>query len=62
MLFEYRQLQCIHKKIKRGDIYKDSAEDVETGFDASNYELDRLLPKGKTAKVIRLMKDELEKS
>ena len=33
--------------IKTGDIYKDIAEDVETRFDTSNYELDRLLQKGK---------------
>ena len=39
------------------DFYKDIAEDVETSFDTSNYEMDRLLPKGKT-KVIGLMKDE----
>ena len=30
---------------KTDDIYKDIAEDVETGFDTSNYELDRPLPK-----------------
>ena len=33
--------------IKTDDIYKDIAEDVETRFDTSNYELDRLLPKWK---------------
>ena len=38
--------------IKTDDIYKDIAEDVETRFDALNYELDRLLPKGKNKKVI----------
>ena len=48
--------------IKAYDIYKDIAEDVKTRFDTSNYELernfiDRLLPKGKNKKVIRLMKD-----
>ena len=43
--------------IKTDDIYKDIAEDVETRFDTSNYELDRSLPKGKNKKVIRLMKD-----
>ena len=32
------------------DIYKYIAEDVETTFDASNYELDRPLPKGKIKK------------
>ena len=40
-------------------IYKDIAEDVETRFETSNYELERLLRKGKNKKVIRLMKDEL---
>ena len=50
--------------IKRDDIYKDIAEDVETRFDTSTYELkcnsiDRLLPKGKNKKAIGLMKDEL---
>ena len=33
--------------IKTDDIYKDIAEDVETRFDYSNYELERPLPKGK---------------
>ena len=32
------------------DIYKDIAEDVETRIDASNYELDRPLPKKKIKK------------
>ena len=45
--------------MKTEDIYKDIAEVVETRFDTSNYELDRLLPKGKNKKVIVLMKDEL---
>ena len=50
--------------IKTNDIYKDIAEDVETIFDTSNYELEcnsieRPLPKGKSEKVIGLMKDEL---
>ena len=35
------------------------AEDVETIFNASNYELERPLPKGKIEKVIGLAKDEL---
>ena len=48
--------------IKTDDIYKDIAEDVETRFDTSKYELefnsiDRPLPKGK--KVIGLMEDQL---
>ena len=33
--------------IKTDVIDKEIAEDVETRFDTSNYELDRLLPKGK---------------
>ena len=45
--------------IKTGDTYKDIAEDVETRFDTSNYELDRPLPKEETKKVTGLMKDEL---
>ena len=45
--------------IKTGDIYIGIAEDVETRFDTSNYELDRPLPKGKNKKVIGLMKDKL---
>ena len=45
--------------IKTDDIYKGIAEDVETKFDTSNYELDKLLPKIKNKKVIGLMKDEL---
>ena len=44
--------------IKADDIYTDIAEDVETRFDTSNNELDRLLPKGKNEKVIGVMKDE----
>ena len=39
--------------------YKNIAEDVETRFDTSNWELDRPLPKGKNKKVIGLIKDEL---
>ena len=40
--------------IKTDDIYKDIAEDVETRFDTSNYQLERPLPKGKNKKVIGL--------
>ena len=39
------------------DIYKDIAEDVETRFDTSNYELHT--PRRKIKNVIGLMKDEL---
>ena len=43
--------------IKTDDIYKDIAEDLETRFDTSTYELERLLPKRINKKVIRLIKD-----
>ena len=33
--------------VKPEDIYKDIARDAEIRFDASNYEIDRLLPMGK---------------
>ena len=45
--------------IKTDDVYKDMAEDVETRFDTSNYELDRPFPKRKNKIGIGLMKDEL---
>ena len=45
--------------IKTDDIYKDIAENIETKFDTSNYELDRPLPIGTNKKVNGLMKDEL---
>ena len=44
--------------MRTDDIYKDTAEDVETRFDTSNYEIDRLLQKGENQEN-RLMKDEL---
>ena len=45
--------------IKTDDTYKDIAEDIETRFDTSNYELNRPLPKVKIKNAIELMKDEL---
>ena len=45
--------------LKTDDIYKDIAEDVETRFGTSNFEIERPLPKAKNKKLIRLMKDEL---
>ena len=56
MLHGYRQLHC---SCETDYIYKDIAEDVETRFDTSNFEIDRPLPKGKNKKVIGLMKNEL---
>ena len=38
--------------VKIDNIYKDIAEDVETRFDTSNFELDRPLPKGKNKKSV----------
>ena len=45
--------------IKRDDIYKVIAEDVQTRFNTSKCELHRPLSKVKIEKVIRLMKDKL---
>ena len=45
--------------IKANNIYKGNVEDVETRFDASNYEVDRPFPKETNKNVIGLMKDEL---
>ena len=44
---------------KTEDVYEDIADDVEKRFDASNYEVNRPLPRGKNKNVIGLMKDEL---
>ena len=43
--------------IKTEDFYEEIANDVEKGFDTSNYEVNRPLPTGKNKKVIGLMKD-----
>ena len=43
--------------MKRDDIYKDIAENLETRFDTSNYELSRRLPKRKNKKATSVMKD-----
>ena len=50
MLYGYRQFHCIHKTV---DIYKDIAEDFQTVFDTSNYELDRPFPKWKKSSCIK---------
>ena len=47
----------IHIKIE--EIYKDIAVDVKKGYDTSNYEADRPLPKRMNKKFIGLMEDEL---
>ena len=55
----YMDTDSLIMNIKTKDFYKDIAQDVEERFDTSNYDVDRLLPKGKNKKVIDLMKDEL---
>ena len=45
--------------VKTEYFYEDNVNDVEKRFDTSNYEVNRLLSKGKNKKVIGLMKDEL---
>ena len=45
--------------VKTECIYKDIAEDVETRFGTSNYEIDRPVPMGKNKNVVGSMKDEL---
>ena len=59
--FCYMDTDSFILHIKADDIYKDIAEVAEVRFDASNYEIDRPLTKGKNKKVIRLMKDEIGK-
>ena len=44
-------------QLKTDDLYKTIAEVVETRFDSSNYELDRLLKNIKNKNLIGLMKD-----
>ena len=45
--------------IKADDVYKDIGKDVGTRLKASNYEVNRPLPKGKNKKVVSVMKNEL---
>ena len=53
----YTNTDSFIMNIKAEDFYKDIADDVECKFDASNYEVDRPLPTGKSKKIIGLMKD-----
>ena len=46
----YMDTDSFTEYIKTDDIYKGIAEDAETRFDTSNYELDKPLPKGKNKK------------
>ena len=55
----YMDMEGFVMNIKTNDFYRDIANDVESRFDTSNYEVNRPLPTGKNKKVIGLMKDEL---
>ena len=57
--FWYMDTDSFVMHTKTEDFYEDIADDVETRFDSSNYEINRPLPSGKNKKVIGLMKDEL---
>ena len=46
--------------IKTGDNFKNIMKDVETRFGTVNFELDRLLPKGKNKNLIGLIKGKLD--
>ena len=45
--------------VKTDDIYKNIAEDLETRFDTSNFEIDKPVPKEKKLNKFGLMKDRL---
>ena len=55
----YVETDCFIVYIKADYIYKENAEDVETRFDASNYQLAGPLLKGKDKKVTGLLKDDV---
>ena len=44
--------------IKTEDFYENIANDVEKRFDASNYDVNRPLPKGRNEIVVGIMNDE----
>ena len=54
----YMDTDSFVMNIKTNDFYRDIANDVESRFDTSNYEVNKPLPTGKNKKVIGLMKDE----
>ena len=57
--FCYMDIDSFIVQIKTDDIHKEIAEDMETRFDISNFELARPLPKEKNEKVIGSVKDKL---
>ena len=48
--------------IKTKDVYEDILDDFVKQFDTSNYEIERPLPKSKNKKVIKLMKNKLDRN
>ena len=46
----YMDTDSLKVHVKTNDMYKNIAEDVETGFDISNFEIDRPLSIGKNKK------------
>ena len=55
----YMDTDSFVMNVKTNDLYRDIANDMESRFDTSNYEVNRPLPTGKKKKIIGLMKDEL---
>ena len=55
----YTDINSFIVNITTEDIFKYFANEVEKGFDISNYEVERLLPINKNKKVTGLIKDEL---
>ena len=55
----YMNTDSLIVHVKTDDTYKDISEDVERRFDTSNIELEKVLPKEKSKKVIGVMNDEL---
>ena len=47
---QFQEKLCFILYTKTEDIYNDIAEDIETRFHTSNYELDRPFPKRKNKK------------
>ena len=51
----YMDTDSLIVSVKTEDIYENIAKNVEKRFDTSDYELERLLPKGRNKKVINCM-------
>ena len=59
LLYVYIKFISFYVNYVYDDIYKTIVKDIETRFNTSNYELDKLLSNWKNKKVIGLTKDEL---